>query len=230
MALINNWITQALNKLSCKTQEYNSFQFRQLKLALAIEELIAIDPASILEDSTSGFTLQYIYDRIKCGQMLSGNAIAQAEALVQSKKTNAAGPASFAVYGSGTGYTLTATSAALDFASTDPNLVITSPGKYIISARMQIRYAGATFHTSREIVSKITRTNNSLLDLPNSQTTIPTGIVTTETGVLEVFTLPSIVYETTRSDDILKIYSSVAVLPTAGTVVVTEASIVATRI
>jgi hypothetical protein len=229
MALLNNWITQALNKLNCKTQEYNSFQLRQLKLALSIEELIE-NHISITEESATGFTLQYIYDRIKCGGMLSGTTVAQAEALVQSKKTKIAEVPVIRTHAAGTGHTITASSIHVSFSTTDPAITITAPGRYIISGRIQIRYAGSTFATSREVIAKLRRTNNTAADLPQSSTTIPTGVVTTLTGLLDVVTIPEVVYETTKSDDIIKIFSHVAVLPTAGSLVITEALISAVRI
>jgi hypothetical protein len=93
-----------------------------------------------------------------------------------------------------------------------------------------MRHVGAEYSTSREVITKLRRTNNTAADLTGGSTTIPTGVITATTGLFTVFTLPDVVYETTRDDDSITIFSSVAVLPTAGSTTVTEASIIAQRI
>lgn len=227
--LTNNWITEALAKIGCVTGAYNSFQFRHLKLALQIEALLEVDPDALDVDplTLNGFSLSWVYEQIKCGVTLDGNIIAQAEVLVVSRLTTLASINPITVYAAGTAYTLTATSALLDFGTTDPSIVLNRAGKYIISGRVQIRLAGATFAASQEVVTKLRRTNNTAADLTGSSTTVPTGIITTQTGILAVVNLPDVVYETANTDDIIKLFSSVAVLPSAGTITITEASIIA---
>jgi len=227
--LVNNWITEAVTKINCTTGAYSSFELRHLKLALNIKSLLEVDPDALNVESgiLTGFSLSWVYDQIKCGTMLDGNVIAQAEAIVASKLFDLSGIAPITVYAAGTVYTLTATSALVDFGTTDPSIVINRAGKYIISARVQIRFAGATFAASQEVVTKLRRTNNTAADLTGSSTTVPTGIVTTQTGLLAVIELPDVVYETANITDIIKIFSSVAVAPSAGSVTITEASIIA---
>jgi hypothetical protein len=133
------------------------------------------------------------------------------------------------VYAAGTVYALTATSAAIDFGTTDPVITFAKAGTYLIQARVNLEYAGATFAANRTVTIKLRRTNNTAADLTNGSTAIGTDVVTTVTGVLEVLGLPTIVYAA-AAGDIVTIFGDVSVIPTAGALNVTEASIVATRL
>lgn len=233
MALTNNWITAALSKLACIDGAYNSFDFRKLKLALQIEYLLENDPESVptSDSSLQGFTLQWVYDQIKCGaRTLDKNIIARAEAMVASALATLALIEPLKVYAAGTAYSLTAVAAALNFGTTDPVIVLPAAGKYIIRARVQYRFAGATFAAAREVTTKLRRTNNTAADISNSSTGLSTGITTTLTQTFAVVQLPEVVYETANDDDSITIFGSVAVVPTAGSLDATEASIIVERI
>lgn len=132
-------------------------------------------------------------------------------------------------YAAGTAYSLTATPAALDFGTTDPQITINSPGTYLIKGRAKINYTGATFAAVRTVTLKLRRTNNTAADLTNGSTTYSTQIITllTFTGVVVNW---EVTYTTSNSDDVVTIFGDVSVLPTAGTIDITEASIVATRL
>lgn len=133
------------------------------------------------------------------------------------------------VYSAGTVYTLTATPALVDFGTTDPSLTLSAAGTYLIMARARIDSVGATFATARVLTTKLRRTNNTAADVTNGAATLTTGVVTTLTGQLGA---PSwwAIYTTTNSDDIIQMFGDVSVLPSAGSVTVNEASIVAIRL
>lgn len=130
----------------------------------------------------------------------------------------------------GTAYSLTATSAALDFGTTDPAITINRQGRYILFPRVNLKYNAATFSAARDVTLKLRRTNNTPADLSNSSTVIVTDIITTLTYTLGVIILPPVVYNTSNTDDIITIFGDVSVLPDAGSLDAVQASILALRI
>lgn len=137
---------------------------------------------------------------------------------------------SLTVYAAGTAYTMTNTSAALDFGTTDPVLTINKAGTYLLIPRANLEFVGATFAANRTVTLKVRRTNNTPADVTGSSTAFGTNIVTTVSGVLFNGTLPAVLYTTTNTDDALTIYGDVSVAPTAGSLQATEASLVAIRL
>lgn len=140
---------------------------------------------------------------------------------------------SLSVYGAGTAYALTATSAAIDFGTTDPTLVLNKAGTYLLLSSVNLQFAGATFAASRTVTLKLRRTNNSAADVSNSSVVLATGITTTLTSTLGVISLPPVIYTTTGADvitDSISIFGDVSVIPSAGALNVTQASIVAVRL
>ncbi len=144
--------------------------------------------------------------------------------------TNIIGDDVLSVYGAGTAYTLTAVSAAVDMGTTDPVIVINKAGTYLIQARVNYQLVGATFAANRTITTKLRRTNNTAADIANSSTAIGSGVITTITGPLGVIELPAVIYTTTAITDSLTLFADVSVVPTAGSLTITEASIVAVRL
>lgn len=134
------------------------------------------------------------------------------------------------VYAAGTAYALTATSAALDFGTTDPALVINKAGVYSIRAKVKLNYTGATFAASRTVTLKLRRTNNTAADLTNGTETVLTAVVTTVTATFMVVTLPEVIYTTANLTDAITIFGDVSVIPTAGSLDAASASIVVTRL
>lgn len=137
---------------------------------------------------------------------------------------------SLTVYGAGTAYALTNTPAAIDLGTTDPVKVIDKAGTYILFARVNLQYAGATFAANRTVTLSLQRTNNTPAAVTNSSTALGTGVTTTVTGTMAVVNLPPVLYTTTNTDDSLTIYADVSVVPSAGALNATEASIVAVRL
>jgi hypothetical protein len=233
MALTSNWIDQVTAKLACATNDLTSFDLYKYKIGIEIETLLEVNPAALDVESDGlnpGFNLATLLGLIQCSSYVSELDLRRAEATIAKQNLALKEINPLTVYGAGTAYTLTATPAAVDLGTTDPVIVLNKAGTYRISARVQIRLAGATFAASREVVTKLRRTNNTAADLTGSSTTIPTGITTTQTGLLAVVNLPDVIYTTTNDNDSVTIFSSVAVLPSAGTIEVTEASIIAERI
>lgn len=135
-----------------------------------------------------------------------------------------------AVYAAGTSYQLTATPALATFGTTSPSLTITAAGTYLILAQFKLDYTGATFAASRTVTMKIRRTNNTAADITNASMTILTAIVTTVTATLEAATIPIVAYVTANANDVIELWGSVSVVPTAGSLDVAAASIVALKI
>jgi len=136
---------------------------------------------------------------------------------------------SLAAYASGTAYALTATPAALVFGTTSPNLTLDKAGTYLLSGRINLQYAGATFAANQTVTLKLRRTNNTAADLTNGTTTVTTRIITTITDELGSISLPPVLYAATAGD-VISIFASVAATPSAGALNATDASIVATRL
>jgi hypothetical protein len=134
------------------------------------------------------------------------------------------------VYAAGTVYTLTAASAAVDFGTTDPALTINAVGTYAIRARVKVALNGATFAANRTLTLKLRRTNNTAADVSNSSTTWVVPITTTITNTLAVIDLPEVLYTTANANDALALFADISVVPTAGTISIDEASIVAVRL
>lgn len=140
------------------------------------------------------------------------------------------GGANLSVYAAGTAYQLTATPALLNFGTTDPSITITSAGVWLILARARIDYTAATFAAVRTGTLKVRRTNNTAADIANSSSGFLTDIITTLTYTLAVVDLQPIIYTTTNSNDVLEVWGSISVVPTAGSLDASEASIVAVKL
>lgn len=134
-----------------------------------------------------------------------------------------------AVEAAGTPYTLTATPAALDFGTTDPVLVIDRPGTYLLFGSVNIAYNAATFAASRTVTLNYRRTNNTPGNGGASRV-VNTDIVTTVTSTFLTVDLPPTIYTTPRATDSLTIFADVAVLPSAGSIQATQATLVAVRL
>lgn len=144
----------------------------------------------------------------------------------------AAAAAALTVYGSGAAYSLTATSALLALGTTTPALTLTAAGTYLIRARVRLDYNAAQFATNQVVTLKLRRTNNTAADLADSSCSLRTGdvmIAGSDSGTMAVVQLPEVQYVTLNADDVIEIWGSIDVIPTAGSLDAVEASIVAAR-
>lgn len=136
------------------------------------------------------------------------------------------------VFASGTAYSLTATPAAVTFGTTSPALTLSATAAgaiYMITARAQLKYNGATFAASRTPTLKLRRTNSTATDVTNGSVTSSTAVVTTltDTYLDQAWSVP---YTTVGSGDIISLFGSIDVVPTAGSLDVVAASITVIRI
>jgi len=134
------------------------------------------------------------------------------------------------VYAAGTGYDLTATPAALDFATTDPVLTIATQGTWRLSARVTLKYEACTLAASQVCTFLLRRTNNTPADLAASVTAPTIRSITAGDYTILVVELPETIYTTDNLNDVLTIFGSIAVVPAAGSLRISEAHIVATRV
>ena len=133
------------------------------------------------------------------------------------------------VYGAGTAYNVTNSSAAVDMGTTDPVRVIDSPGTYEMRCQVVLEYTAPTVSATPETITvKLRRTNNTAADLTNITTTrklMPND--GTKTFSQEI-NLPMAEYITLNSDDSITIFAALSASLT--TVKVTECWIYAQRV
>ena len=160
-----------------------------------------------------------------------GRSIAASTSAAAARSTLAVTSANqLSVYAAGTAAVALGTVAALiDFSTTDPSLTITAAGTYLMRARALMNYNGATFAASRNTTLKLRRTNNTAADLTNATVTGKTDIVTTLTYTF-LDQGWDVIYTTTNADDIIQMFGNLDVVPSAGSLDVAEASIVAVRL
>lgn len=140
-------------------------------------------------------------------------------------------PAPLAVYIlSGIGYLITATPALVTMDAGAVTLVITTPGTYLLRSRAMVDYLSATFASQEMVTLKLRRTNNTAADIPNAIGGFKTNIVTTALYTAAIVPLPEVSYTTLNSNDSISLYADVATAPSAGTIKVLQAEIIAQRI
>lgn len=113
------------------------------------------------------------------------------------------------VTAAGTAYNLTTTSALLGFGTTTPSLTFGAAGTYIVFARCQLDYAGATTTSARSATVKLTRTNNTAADLTNGSVTWSLDNVSGDSSTLVDGTLV-VPYVTTTSGDIVQLWGNIS--------------------
>lgn len=130
----------------------------------------------------------------------------------------------------GTAYSLTGTSAALDFGTTDPVVVIPSAGRWLLMALAQLDFAGATVSTQTAAL-KLRRTNNTAADITNAAiATLDLPVMTTLTHTFGVFHLPQVIYTTANTNDSLTIFGSLSATLGAGNLNAVAAQILAVKL
>lgn len=131
------------------------------------------------------------------------------------------------VYASGTAYSLTNSSAALDFGTTDPSLTLTQVGTWLILSRVVLKFTGATFAATKDVTLAL---KDSTSSTTIKSTVIPTGVTSTITGPLGNVVIPACLYTVTNDKAVLNLYGSVATTPSAGSLDASEAEIIAIRL
>ena len=135
-----------------------------------------------------------------------------------------------AAYGVGTAYVFTNTAAAINFGTTDPDIVITAAGTYVLYGQVLLAYNAATVVAETASV-KIRRTNNTAADV-GQVVVIDLPVSTTLTNSFGIVALPPVVYTTANTDDALALFGNVSAALGAGSIDATAvgSSLVALRI
>ena len=129
----------------------------------------------------------------------------------------------------GTAYTLTATLAQVACGTTQPTVTISTAGTYLLLFNARIDHIGATYAANRAIVVSLQRSNNTPTAL--FQSAVNTGIITTITQTANGGNLAGfITYTTSNTNDAITLFASVAVLPTAGSSIISDGDVLALRI
>lgn len=132
-------------------------------------------------------------------------------------------------YGTGTAHTITGASfAAVTFGTSGAQEVtLTTAGTWLIQARARVDYVGATFAAVRTASFKLRRTNNTAGDVTSAATAFKTQIITTLTFTAHNIVFPAVQYVTALATDILQMQVAIDTDPTAGSIQIVEADIVA---
>lgn len=121
-------------------------------------------------------------------------------------------------------YTVTATPAQI----TGVARILGLAGRYLIMARARFDALAATFADSREIATYLYNASTSAI-IANSTKQILTPIITTDT-----LTLPHygacVIYEAAGDNEVIQMFTSIDVIPSAGSLVVEEAEIIAIKL
>jgi hypothetical protein len=137
---------------------------------------------------------------------------------------------SIASYSTGSVYTLTNSSAFINFGTTDPSIVLDEIGTYLILSGANAKLNAATFAANQTITCKLRRTNNTAADITNGAETVTLPIVTTTTNHAGTFNMPAVIYTTTNTDDIIQMWGTVSTAPSAGTVSIQYAYLIAIKL
>jgi len=130
------------------------------------------------------------------------------------------------VTATGSGYTLTTTPAAVVFGTISPVLTIPAAGTWLLVGTIRVDASGATFAAFQTVTSTLRRTNNTAANLKSAVQLLPISTTNTASRLL----VTDHIYTTTNSNDSVTWFSSVTVLPSAGSVLIGEASIFAYRL
>jgi hypothetical protein len=139
-----------------------------------------------------------------------------------------AGP--LTVQSAGTAYTLTNSSQLLTFGTTSPSLTISAAGTYLIRSHVQTNLVGATMAANRNITFVIHRTNNTPWDVSPKAQVIKTDITSLKAYTLPIGAIPEFVYTTANTNDVLEIWGFIDTVPTAGSISIVDAQIIAVRL
>lgn len=164
------------------------------------------------------------------GQVMMASSTASAGVICVDPSTVMPGNNSTAAYDSGTAYSLTATPALLDFGTTDPSVTLGTAGTYLIAGRVRLDYNAATFLASRTITLKLRRTNNTAADITNSPSSYKAQVVTLLSSSSGFYDVQPVIYTTTSTTDVIQMWGSISVVPTAGSLDAVEGYITAIRL
>lgn len=134
----------------------------------------------------------------------------------------------FVVYAAGTAYTTTTTPAQANFGTTDPVLTINTAGTYLLQSHAGVLYSAATYAGAQTVTVKLRKTSGTAADVANATRTMELPVLTSFTGG-DVIAIPPVIY-TAAAGDVLEVFASVSATPSAGSVQIDSAEIVAIRL
>ena len=159
------------------------------------------------------------------GDATPGDAITSGATVSPAGLKGAAAPTATSAFGNGAVYSITATAALLALGTTVPQVTIPTTGNYLLAAWVRYDYNAATFAANRSVTTKIRNTTGAA-DVTGSTRVFLTEIITTKTFTAKGYVVALIAYAGTVGD-VLEVWGSINVLPTAGSLDVVEASLVA---
>lgn len=121
-------------------------------------------------------------------------------------------------------YTVTATPAQI----TGVAQILGDAGRYLIFARARFDAVAATFAASRVITTYLYNASTSA-NIADSTKAVQTPVITTQTQTLPAYDA-CVIYEAAGDNEVIQMFTSVSVIPSAGTLDVEEAEIVAIRL
>lgn len=121
-------------------------------------------------------------------------------------------------------YTVTATPTQI----TGVARILGVAGRYLIMARARFDANAATFAASRTITSFLYNATTSA-NIANSTKAVKTPVITTATETLPAYDA-CVVYTAATDNEVIQMFTSVSVIPTAGTLTVEEAEIVVLKL
>lgn len=125
----------------------------------------------------------------------------------------------------GAGFGLSTVSSAVVGGTTSPVVALPTSSQYLIRGRAQVELLGATFAANQTVNIKIRNTTQSA-DVSGATATITLPVVTTVTETVGMFEFSSF-YSPVSAGDSLTIFASVSVLPSAGSVIISNANVTA---
>lgn len=181
---------------------------------LVLTDKEAADVRATLQLPSPGLTLTAsdITDSTAAGQALLTAADATAQRVLTTTQLS-----TLSGYGTGTVYSLTNTAAAVALGTTSPTVTLNLIGRWLITAAVQLTYTGATV-VAETATLKLRRTNNTAADLTSSSLVIDLPVATTLTNTYGIVLLPSVVYTTAATTDIVTIFANVSAGLGAGTI------------
>lgn len=140
------------------------------------------------------------------------------------------GTNNYTAYASGTVYSLTTTSAKVDFGTNDPIVTLGAAGTYMIFTNIRVDYAGLTNAVTQACSFKLRRTNNTAADITNATGSFGVPVVTLLTQTAGDCDVAPVIYTTTNNNDVIELWGNRGGAISVGSINVGSASIVAVRI
>lgn len=138
------------------------------------------------------------------------------------------GLTNFSVYATGSAYSLTASSNLVALGTQGASITLQKPGTYLVEARAKAKYNAATFAANQTAYFSLRKTNAPVAII-GSTNALQLRIITTITDNAGIVSWAGI-YTTATASDTLQIFGNLSATPSAGSVQVDQADIMAIQI